>query len=72
LKYSMMFGHKKTPSNWNVQLLGVTSNRVAFFVVREKIPKTIDIGGRDCQTPNKERAILNRAATEVAFFLRLE
>jgi hypothetical protein len=30
----MVFGHKKTPSNWIVQLLGVTSLRGFFAFCR--------------------------------------
>ena len=30
LNQSVVFGHKKTPSNWNVQLLGVTSKTWPF------------------------------------------
>ncbi|MFY8282379.1 hypothetical protein AAEU31_02435, partial [Pseudoalteromonas sp. SSMSWG5] len=34
LECSVMFGHKKTPSNWNVQLLGVTSDLQGFFITK--------------------------------------
>lgn len=38
----MVFGHKKTPSNWIVQLLGVTSHRRVFFKDIENYKKKVD------------------------------